>query len=68
MDCLIDFARSGTRQADGAVQIPPLTHETLSGYIGTSREIVTFHMNQLRRQGFLRYSRKGIQLFPDARR
>jgi CRP-like cAMP-binding protein len=68
VDCLLEFARSGTREADGSVQIPPLTHETLSGYIGTSREIVTFHMNQLRRLGFLRYSRKGIQLFPEALR
>ncbi len=29
----------------------PLTHELLSQYVGTSREIVTHYMNQFRRQG-----------------
>ena len=58
--------RCGTREPDGAVRIPPLTHLVLSEYVGTSREIVTFHMNQLRRQGFLRYSLKAIQIYPEA--
>jgi CRP-like cAMP-binding protein len=34
--------------------------------VGTSREIVTHYMNQFRRQGYLRYSRKGIILYHDA--
>ena len=34
--------------------------------MGTSREIVTHYMNQFRRQGYLRYSRKGIILYRDA--
>ena len=44
----------------------PFTHELLSQYVGTSREIVTHYMNQFRRQGYLRYSRKGILLHRDA--
>ena len=42
----------------------PLGHELLAQYIGTSRELVTQYMNQFRRQGFLRYSRKGIVVYP----
>ena len=48
------------------VQMIPFTHELLSQYVGTSREIVTHYMNQFRRQGYLRYSRKGIILYRDA--
>lgn len=66
---MLGFAeRFGTATADGAVRIPPFTHQLLSEYIGTSREIVTYQMNQLRNQGFLRYSRKSIEVFPDALR
>lgn len=63
---LIHFAKSGTRESDGAVLIPPMSHELLSGYTATSREMVTFQMNHLRRQGFVRYSRKAIELYPEA--
>jgi len=38
----------------------------LGQYVGTSREIVTHYMNMFRRQGYVRYSRKGIVLFRDA--
>ena len=58
--------RLGTLDADGSVRMSPFTHELLSQYVGTSREIVTHYMNQFRRQGFLRYSRKGIILRRDA--
>jgi CRP/FNR family cyclic AMP-dependent transcriptional regulator len=61
-------ARLGTRSEDGAVTIPPLTHQLISEYVGTSREIVTFHMNHLRQKGYLRYSRKGIQIYTEALR
>jgi len=44
----------------------PLTHELLSQYVGTSREIVTHYMNQFRRQGYLRYSRNAIFVHRDA--
>jgi Mn-dependent DtxR family transcriptional regulator len=45
-----------------------LTHQVISEYVGTSREIVTFQMNHLRQKGLLRYSRKGIQVYTDALR
>lgn len=64
---LIRFSeRLGTQIDDGSVQMMPFTHELLSQYVGTSREIVTHYMNQFRRQGYLRYSRKGILLYRDA--
>jgi len=64
---LIRFSeRLGARQDDGSIQMIPFTHELLSQYVGTSREIVTHYMNQFRRQGYLRYSRKGIMLERDA--
>ena len=60
---LIRFSeRLGARQDDGSIQMIPFTHELLSQYVGTSREIVTHYMNQFRREGYLRYSRKGIML------
>ena len=56
---LIRFSeRLGHQTEDGSVQMIPFTHELLSQYVGTSREIVTHYMNQFRRQGYLRYSRK----------
>ena len=60
---LVRFSdRMGTSAADGTIQMMPVTHELLSQYVGTSREVVTLHMNRFRRQGFLRYSRKGLVL------
>ena len=64
---LLRFAhRLGEPSDAGAVRIPPLSQQTISEYVGTSREIVTLHMNQLRQQGAMRYSRKGIEVYPDA--
>jgi CRP/FNR family cyclic AMP-dependent transcriptional regulator len=64
---LIRFSeRLGSPSDDGSIQMIPFTHELLSQYVGTSREIVTHYMNQFRRQGYLRYSRKGIMLYKDA--
>jgi len=66
---LLRFAeRLGSRMEDGSIKIPPLTHQVISEYVGTSREIVTFQMNHLRQKGYLRYSRKGIQVYADALR
>jgi CRP/FNR family cyclic AMP-dependent transcriptional regulator len=66
---LIRFSeRLGHTTEEGSVQMIPFTHELLSQYVGTSREIVTHYMNQFRRQGYLRYSRKGILLHRDALR
>ncbi|HVN03445.1 MAG TPA: Crp/Fnr family transcriptional regulator [Bryobacteraceae bacterium] len=64
---LIRFSeRLGVAETDGSIRLAPFTHELLSQYVGTSREIVTHYMNQFRRQGYLRYSRKGIILYRDA--
>ena len=52
----------GHQSATGSTDMMPFTHELLSQYGGTSREIVTHYMNQLRRQGYLQYSRKGIAI------
>jgi CRP/FNR family transcriptional regulator len=66
---LVRFSeRLGKETGDGSVEMMPFTHELLSQYVGTSREIVTHYMNQLRRQGYLRYSRKGITLNREALR
>jgi CRP-like cAMP-binding protein len=56
----------GERAEDGSVHVLPFTHQLLSQYVGTSREIVTHYMNQFRRDGYLRYSRKGMDLYADA--
>jgi len=58
--------RTGDRAEDGSLRVPPLTHQLISEYVGTSREIVTFHMNQLRQKGLVRYSRRGMQVYPGA--
>jgi CRP-like cAMP-binding protein len=61
---LIRFSqRLGVAEEDGSMRMVPFTHEVLSQYVGTSREIVTHYMNQFRRQGYLRYSRKGIVVY-----
>jgi len=66
---LVRFSeRLGREAGDGSVDMMPFTHELLSQYVGTSREIVTHYMNQLRRQGYLKYSRKGISLNREALR
>jgi CRP/FNR family transcriptional regulator, cyclic AMP receptor protein len=63
---LIRFSeRLGTLEEDGSVKLMPLTHELLSRYVGTSREIVTQYMNKFRKQGYVTYSRHGIVLNRD---
>jgi len=67
MVSLLQLANSlGTPTADGAVRIGALTHHTIAEYVGTSREIVTFQLNRLRRLGMLRYSRKHMDIYADA--
>jgi CRP-like cAMP-binding protein len=64
---LIRFSeRLSTVEEDGSVRMAPFTHELLSQYVGTSREIVTHYMNQFRHQGYLKYSRKEIILYREA--
>ena len=41
-----------------------LTHQLLSEYVGTSREIVTYYMNLFRRLGYIQYSRQEITISP----
>jgi CRP/FNR family transcriptional regulator len=63
---LIRFSeRLGAQEEDGSIRMIPLTHEMLSRYVGTSREIITLHMTRLRRQGCVRYSRRGMVLYCD---
>ncbi len=54
----------GAEMPDGTVRIPSLTHHTLAEYVGTSREVVTFQMNRLRRLGLIGYSRQFIDVRP----
>jgi CRP-like cAMP-binding protein len=64
---LIRFSeRLGTPEKDGAIRMMPFTHVMLSRYVGTTREIVTQHMNRFRKQGYVRYSRSGILLYRGA--
>jgi CRP/FNR family cyclic AMP-dependent transcriptional regulator len=64
---LIHFSeRLGTLEEDGSVRMMPFTHELLSRYVGTSREVVTQYMNRFRKQGYVSYSRHGIRLYRDA--
>ncbi|HTX33882.1 MAG TPA: Crp/Fnr family transcriptional regulator [Bryobacteraceae bacterium] len=56
----------GTAMPDNATRIPAITHHTLAEYVGTSREIVTFQLNRLRRKGCLRYTRKYIDVYVPA--
>jgi CRP/FNR family cyclic AMP-dependent transcriptional regulator len=63
---LIRFSeRLGTREEDGSIRMMPFTHDMLSRYVGTSREIVTQYMNRFRKQGYVSYSRRGILLHRD---
>jgi len=67
MLALLQLAASvGTPMEDGATRIGSLTHHTIAEYVGTSREIVTFQMNRLRRIGLLRYSRRFIDIYAPA--
>ena len=64
---LIHFSeRMGTVESDGWVSTGSITHELLSQYVGTSREIVTSFMNHFRRNGLLRYTRKRITVNREA--
>jgi CRP-like cAMP-binding protein len=57
--------RFGERTSESSIHILPVTHELLAKYVGTSREIITQHMSQMRRDGLLRYSRSGMEFDPE---
>jgi CRP/FNR family transcriptional regulator, cyclic AMP receptor protein len=60
---LLHFAdRMGTPSDQDFIAIPPLTHQVIADYVGTTREMINSQMNRLRRDGYLKYSRKGIQI------
>jgi len=64
MLAFVQLARSlGTAMPDGSMRVASLTHHTLAEFVGTSREIVTFQMNRLRRMGLIRYSRQYIDIY-----
>jgi CRP/FNR family transcriptional regulator, cyclic AMP receptor protein len=48
--------------------VASLTHQIIAEFVGTSREVVTFQMNRLRRLGVIRYSRKYIDVHAEAMR
>jgi CRP/FNR family cyclic AMP-dependent transcriptional regulator len=54
--------RLGTQEEGGSVSMMPLTQQMLSQYVGTTREIVSHHMNRFRKSGYVSYSRRGISL------
>ena len=60
--------RLGNLEDDGSVRMMPFTHKMLSGYVGTTREVVTLHMNRFRKQGYVSYSRFGISLYRESLR
>ncbi len=61
--CLLYLAdKMGQERADGAIRLPALPHRLIAEYVGTSREIVTSHMVDLRRRGYVTYSRKWIDV------
>jgi len=53
-----------TPAEDGSITMKAFTHEFLSQYIGTTRELTTRHMIEFRSLGYLRYTRKEIILYP----
>lgn len=67
MLALLQLARQlGEPRPDGAVRMASLTHHTLAEYVGTSREIVSSQMSNLRRRGLIQYSRQYIDVYREA--
>jgi CRP/FNR family transcriptional regulator len=68
---LVRFSeRFGTKTegGDGSIRMPAFTHEVLSQYVGTTREMLTRCMIQFRRKGLIKYSRREIILYRAALR
>jgi CRP/FNR family transcriptional regulator, cyclic AMP receptor protein len=51
---------------DSPSNLNPIPHKILAQFIGTSREVVTHYLNEFRRSGLLRYSRKEMTIDRDA--
>jgi CRP/FNR family cyclic AMP-dependent transcriptional regulator len=62
--------RFGTKAegGDGSTCMPAFTHEVLSQYVGTTREVLTHCMIEFRRKGFIKYSRREVILYLDSLR
>jgi len=58
---------SKTGASDGSICMPAFTQNVLSQYVGTTREAVSHHMIQFRRQGFIKYTRREIILYGSLR-
>jgi CRP-like cAMP-binding protein len=66
---LIQFGTTFGRTAeDGSLHMMPVAHVLIAQYVGSSRELVTHHLIEFRRRGYVRYSRKEIVLYPEALR
>ena len=65
---LLQLAGSLGTPSNGDMRLSPLTHQTIAEYVGTSREIVTSQMTELRRLGMLQYSRRYIDVNVSAMR
>lgn len=64
MIAMVRLARTlGKPAPDGATRLAWLTHRTIAEYVGTSREIITYQMNRLRRLGHLQYTRRYIDVY-----
>lgn len=67
MLALLDLARHlGVPQSDGSMRVRGMTHQAIAEFVCTSREIVTAEMNRLRREGYVSYSRRYMDVFTDA--
>ena len=63
MLALVQFAsNAGSPTPEGFTRVASLTHQTMAQFVGTSREIVTFQLNRLRKMGLIRYSRKFMDI------
>jgi CRP-like cAMP-binding protein len=63
MLALVQLAsNAGAQSPEGMTRVASLTHQTIAEYVGTSREIVTFQLNRLRKLGMIRYSRKFMDI------
>lgn len=58
--------RFGTAERDGTIQMTSFTHLLLSEFLGTSRAMVSKCMSRLQRDGYVKYSRRGMTLNREA--
>lgn len=63
--CLVTLAdKFGQPAADPMwTEMQAITHEMIAQWVGSSRELITLKMNEMRRQGWLQYSRRSIELY-----